>query len=253
MTLGLNLDVTTDILGTFDVLDSSTYNYSTSTTVYDSLGTAHEATMYFHKDAPNEWSAFTYVNGSEVSPTGGDTLTFTTDGVLETINGTAGATNVTTTTFTPEAGSSSQSITIDLSGVNQFDNPFGVNQILQNGFSVGRLKDIQIDTDGIVYGRYSNRESKALGQIVLSNFTNVQGLAPIGGTGWAKTPSSGIDTTGAPGTASLGVIQSGALEESNVDLTQELVAMIGAQRSFQANAQVISTADTVTQTIINIR
>ncbi len=252
MTIGLNLDTKATVLGTFDATDTSTYNYSTSTTIYDSLGTSHEATMYFHKDSPNEWSAFTYVAGTEVSPAGGDKLVFTTDGQLDTVNGAVG-TSISSSTFTAAIGAAPQAMTIDLGTTNQFDNPFGVSQITQNGFSVGRLQDVQIDDNGIIFGRYSNRESKALGQIALSNFTNPQGLAPIGGTGWAKTLSSGIDTTGAPGTANLGFIQSGALEESNVDLTKELVAMIGAQRSFQANAQVISTADTVTQTIINIR
>lgn len=252
LAMGINLDAKSDVPAAFDVTDSATYNYSTSTTIYDSLGTPHEATLYFHKDAPNEWSVFTFVGGTEVSPAGGDQVVFNTDGTLDTVNGGA-ATTITTTAFTPSTSSSPQTMTIDLSAMHQFDNPFSVNQIIQNGFSVGRLQDIQIDDNGIIYGRYSNRESKPLGQIVLSNFTNPQGLAPIGDTGWAKTLSSGIDSTGVAGTASLGLIQSGALEESNVDITQELVAMISAQRSFQANAQVISTADTITQTIINIR
>ncbi len=252
ISMGLNLDSKAEATPAFDVNDANSYNFSTSTTTYDSLGSAHETTTYFHKDGPNEWSAYTFSGGTEISQAGGDKLVFTSDGLLDTVNGGASK-SITTIPFSPSPDASEQTITIDISDTNQFDNPFGVNKIAQNGFSTGRLQDIEIDSSGIVYGRYSNRESKALGQVAMTNFANPQGLRPVGDSAWAETFSSGSAATGTPGSASLGLLQAGSLEESNVDITEELVAMIGAQRSFQANAQVISTADTLTQTIINIR
>ncbi len=105
----------------------------------------------------------------------------------------------------------------------------------------------------MVFARFTNGRSAALGQIALSNFTNSAGMRQLGDSTWAETFTSGDAVRGEAGTASFGQIQSGALEGSNVGLTAELVAMITAQRNFQANAQMISTADTVTQTIINIR
>jgi flagellar hook protein FlgE len=125
--------------------------------------------------------------------------------------------------------------------------------LTQNGFTSGRLSGVDIDDTGIVRARYSNGQTKTLGQVALADFSNPQGLRPLGNSSWAESFSSGVPLLGTPGSGSLGVIQSGALEGSNVDLTSELVSMITAQRNFQANAQVITTADTVTQSIINIR
>jgi flagellar hook protein FlgE len=125
--------------------------------------------------------------------------------------------------------------------------------LTQDGYTTGQLAGVDIDASGVIFGRYTNGQSKALGQVALANFANPGGLQPLGDTNWAETYSSGAALLGAPGSASLGVLQSGALEESNVDLTQELVKLILAQRNFQANAQTIRAADTVTQTIINIR
>jgi len=135
----------------------------------------------------------------------------------------------------------------------QYGGPFSINSLAQDGFMTGRLTGVDVGEDGIVTARYNNGESKALGQVVLANFANSQGLRQMGDSNWVETADSGPALVGAPGTASLGMIQSGALEASNVDLTEQLVNLITAQRNFQANAQVISTADTITQTIINIR
>ena len=144
-------------------------------------------------------------------------------------------------------------LTIDVGDITQFDNAFGVNRIVQNGFSAGRLEDFDIDPDGIIFGRFTNGQAKQMGQITLSAFPISSGLRQVGDTSWNETFASCAPATGAPGTASLGNLQAGSLEGSNVDITQELVSMISAQRSFQANAQVISTGDTLTQTVINIR
>ena len=112
---------------------------------------------------------------------------------------------------------------------------------------------VNISSDGVLLGRYSNGQARAQGQIVLGNFINAQGLQPLGNNMLAETAESGQPTVGAPGSGSLGALQSGALEESNVDLTAELVNMITAQRVYQANAQTIRAQDAVLQTIVNLR
>ncbi len=124
---------------------------------------------------------------------------------------------------------------------------------VQDGFTTGQLLGLEIDDTGVVFARYTNGQARALGQVVIAGFANPNGLQPLGDTNWAETFSSGAAVLGEPGNAGLGVVQSGALESSNVDITQQLVNMIIAQRNFQANAQVIQTEDTVTQTIINLR
>ena len=144
------------------------------------------------------------------------------------------------------------SLNFDLGEITQFDDNFGVNRISQDGFAAGRLENFDVDSEGVIYGRFSNGQAKTMGQVTLSNFANESGLRQVGTTSWSETFASGEPATGAPGSASLGKVQSGALEGSNVDITNELVSMITAQRSFQANAKVISTGDTLTQTVINI-
>lgn len=250
--LGLNVDAGATVPPAFDITDPGTYNDSTAVTVYDSLGVDHVATMYFRKAADNAWETFLSVDGVEVSNPGGDTITFNSDGSLNQVNGGAGTTT-TSTTFNPGGGSAPMTLTLDLASITQYGAEFGVNALEQDGFPTRRLNDISIDDVGVVFARYSNGQSKVLGQIVLSSFANPQGLRQLGDTNWAETFGSGAALTGVPGSTNIGLIQSGAIEESNVDITQELVEMIKAQRNFQANAQVISTADTITQTIINIR
>lgn len=123
----------------------------------------------------------------------------------------------------------------------------------QDGYASGRLTGVNIDDTGIVFANYSNGQSLALGQVALANFSNSQGLTPAGNTNWAESFASGQPVVGAPQTGALGSIQSGALEDSNVDLSSELVNLILAQRDYQANAKTIETENTVTQTIINLR
>lgn len=249
---GLNLDSTMEVLPAFDVTDPESYNFTTSTTVYDSLGTPSVMSMYFHKDTPNTWSMFSYVDGQEVSQAGGDELIFSTDGALQTINGIAPP-MMTLPTFSPTTGGADMNLDLDMTNVTQYNGNFGVNKIVQDGYTNGRLNDIKITDDGSILGNYSNGQSKLMGQVTLTNFANVDGLQQIYGTRWNETFASGSAITGKPRTASLGGIRAGALEESNVDITSELVAMISAQRSFQANAQVITTADTIQQTVISMR
>ena len=147
----------------------------------------------------------------------------------------------------------SSNFTVDISALTQFGSDFAVNDLTQDGFTTGRLTNLDISTEGYIFARYTNGQSRIRGQVALANFRNVQGLQPAGDTAWVETFSSGNAVVGNPGSASLGVLQSGALEESNVELSNELVSLIVAQRNFQANARTIQTADAVTQAIINIR
>lgn len=252
VTLSANLDASEPVPGAFNVTDPTTFNHSTSTTVYDSLGTSHVSTMYYRKDSPNIWETFLYVDGAEVNIPGGDQLEFNNDGSLFQINGAAGNTT-TSAVYNPGGGAAPMTVSADYTDLTQYGSQFGISALTQDGFPTGRLNDLDIDDSGVLFARFSNGMSSTLGQVVLSNFANPQGLQALGNTSWAETFTSGAALTGAPGSTNLGLIQAGAKEESNVDLTQELVGMITAQRNFQANAQVISTADTITQTIINIR
>ena len=239
--------------GAFDATDATTYNSSTSLTMFDSLGTAHLATYYFRKTGtPNIWEVRTFVDGVEVGNT--DTLTFTTAGALSQINGNpVPPSTIVTPSFTPSGGGAAMTLTTNVASLTQYGSAFSVSTLTQDGYATGRLSGVDIADTGVVTARFTNGQSRTLGQVALANFSNSQGLRQLGDTTWAETFESGAALVGAPGTGSLGLIESGALEGSNVDLTEQLVSMITAQRNFQANAQVITTADTVTQTIINIR
>jgi len=160
---------------------------------------------------------------------------------------------ITIPNYNPGGGAADLTLTINLGDTTQFGNGFSVNSLSQDGFTTGRLSGIDINDQGIVTSRFTNGQTQILGQVALANFSNPQGLRQLGDTTWGESFDSGAPLVSAPGTSSLGLIQAGALEGSNVDLTQQLVNIITAQRNFQANAQVISAADTVTQTIINIR
>lgn len=148
---------------------------------------------------------------------------------------------------------SSSNFEIDMTGTSQFGSDFAVNDVDQNGYTTGRLSGIDMDEQGVLFARFTNGEAQVLGQLAIADFANVQGLQPVGDTMWAENFESGIPQIGTPGTSALGVINSGALEDSNVDLSEQLVNLIIAQRNFQASAKTIETADTVTQTIINLR
>jgi flagellar hook protein FlgE len=125
--------------------------------------------------------------------------------------------------------------------------------VAQDGFATGRLSGLDISDTGVIFARYTNGENQVLGQVALANFANVQGLKNLGGTGWAETFESGEPVVGTPRSASLGALNAGALEDSNVELSEQLVNLIIAQRNFQASAKTIETVDAVTQTIMNLR
>lgn len=235
--------------------DPDMFNSSTSVTIYDSLGNSHTQSLYFVKTATeNEWDVYSLIDG--VSQTGPDTLTFDSTGKVPAasqpfeISATgwqpldaAGANN----------GAAVADFTVNLSKLTQFGNEFSVSTIDQDGFTTGQLRGVEVGEGGVVFARFTNGQSRALGQVALADFSNTAGLQPLGGSIWAETFTSGQPTLSAPGAGGLGVVESGALEDSNVEVTQELVDMIVAQRNFQANAKVIQTQDTVTQAIINLR
>ncbi len=233
---------------TFDPTDPASFNHTTSVTVYDTLGAAHTATVYFIKDAaPNTWNTEIEIDGSAV--TGAAPVVFNPDGSL---NSPAGGL-MPLGAFTPTTGADPINLSLDFGAATQFGDNFGVNSLSQDGFTTGRLTGVSVDAEGVVFARFTNGQSTSLGKLALANFVNPQGLQQLGDTTWGESFQSGDALLGEAGTASFGNIQSGALEASNVDLTAQLVQMITAQRNFQANAQMISTADTITQTVINIR
>lgn len=235
--------------------DPNSFNATTSTTVYDGLGNPHVLSLYFVKTAtPNEWEVHSLIDG--VSTSGPDTLSFQSNGQFDPLTLPV---EVNITGWEPlnaagvGTGAAQQDLTISLSDTTQFGTAFAVSSVIQDGFGAGQLRGLEIDSTGVAFARFTNGESRALAQIALANFNNPNGLQPIGDTNWVETFASGPSNVGAPGTSGLGVVQSAALEESNVEITAQLVDLIVAQRNFQANAQVIQAEDAVTQTVINLR
>jgi flagellar hook protein FlgE len=232
----------------FDPANLNSYNHATSLTTYDSLGAAHTATLYFVKTANvNEWTTQLHVDGTAVGTA--QTLQYSNTG---TLTSPAGG-QITFPAYTPATGAAPMNMTFDLARSTQYGNNFNVNAVTQDGYTTGRLIGIDIGASGVVQARFTNGRSLSLGQVALANFANPQGLQQLGDTTWAETFGSGQAVRGQAGNSGFGLVQSGALEASNVDITEQLVNMITAQRNFQANAQMISTADAITQTIINIR
>ena len=245
--------------------------YGTSLNVYDSQGVASTANFYFVKkdegplpDVPNTWEVFDSLNVAAIPIT---TLTFDPNGNLGAPTTTiatginAGKFGVTLTSPTTFATSNPNDTDGFLDGpldivfdkATQFGTSFAVSNLTQDGFTAGELTGLNIGDDGIITARYSNGETQSAGKIALADFRNIQGLVPMGGNAWAATSESGLPVQGAPGEGKFGILRSGALEESNVDLTAELVNMMTAQRAYQANAQTIKTQDQVLQTLVNLR
>lgn len=270
---------TTQMASGFDAEDSTTYNHSTALTVYDSLGNPHVLQQYFIKQpydpsntatTANHWQMAVLVDGENVgAPTDPldpiDTATlavfdlyFTPTGDFDEV----ASSDIDIENWTPlddagdvigATGPTGSNFELSMTGSTQVSGDFEVRAASQNGTTTGRLAGLSIDDTGFVFARYTNGQNRVLAQIALADFSNPQGLEPVGDTSWAETFDSGVPLVGEPGTASLGLVQSGALEESNVDLSEQLVNLIIAQRNFQASAKTIETADQTTQTIINLR
>ncbi|PTA93048.1 flagellar hook protein FlgE [Kosakonia sp. H7A] len=249
MQINLNSTDSTPTVTTFDPTNADSYNKKGSVTVYDSQGNAHDMNVYFVKSSTaNTWSVYSQdssVSGS--TATLASTLVFDANGSL-----TSGTTaNITTGTI-----NGATPATFSLSFLNSMQQNTGSNNIVattQNGYKPGDLVSYQINDDGTVVGNYSNEQTQLLGQIVLANFANNEGLKSEGDNVWSATSSSGVALLGTANTGNYGSLTSGALEASNVDLSKELVNMIVAQRNYQSNAQTIKTQDQILNTLVNLR
>lgn len=262
--LGVNLNAKTalPIKTPFSRLDPTTYNQATTTTVYDAGGNPMTMTSYYVRDtaaipsAPpaaddlsSTWSVYSFVGDQQMTAGGSDAvqLTFGNTGQL-----TAPATKTTFDAFTPPSGTA-QAIALDLTASTQSVAPFKVAAQSQDGVAAGQLQGVTVDDSGVVKASYSNGDIKALGQVALVNFSNPSGLRQLGDSGWASTGVSGTPIAGSAGQRGLGNLMSGTIERSNVDITEELVGLIAAQRNFQANAKALDTSSQISETIFNIR
>ena len=243
-----------------DFTDAKTYNDATSVTMFDAKGQDVAVTYYFQKSATDTWNVYATANGTSVNVDGSGnplpvtTIAFPPDGGTPTAP--LGTVPLNIPASTNAAGAVTLPITgiaLNLTGATQYGAGFGVTSMVQDGYTAGQLSGVTIENTGIVMATYSNGQSKPAGQLELAVFRNPQGLNPLGNNLWARSFASGDPTVGTPGTGNIGKLQSGSLEESNTDLTGELVDMITAQRVYQANAQTIKTQDQVLQTLVNLR
>jgi flagellar hook protein FlgE len=258
----------------FTLGNTASYTSSTSLSVYDAQGNEQVLSMYFARTATdNQWNVYTALNGQPIpaftapatqQPSG--RITFNADGTLDAANsgslsGPAAATftagdlslGVPFSSATLGGGATTSPVSLSFAGSTQFGRSFGVTAVSQNGYTAGQLTGYGVTADGTVEARYSNGKTVGTAVIALADFRNNQGLAPTGGNLWHATPVSGQAAVGAPGSANLGLLQGGALEDSNIDVTQQLVDMITAQRAYQANAQTIKTQDQMMSTLVNLR
>lgn len=256
----------------FDPTNAKSYNAQTSTTIYDSLGNQHTLTTYFVKQTPGaastDWNVYHYMDGtanpvdagtygtavaaSGAAPPAPGVLTFDTNGKLTTPAN--GRFALAPYTITPATGAADINIaTMDYTDSTQVQQKFSVNTMTQNGLAAGRLTGVDIDKSGVIFARFSNGGSKPVGQVALTRFPSNNGLSKIGDTAWAQSANSGLPILGVAGGNNFGLIQSGALESSNVDLSAQLVNLIVAQQAYQANAQTITTENTIMNTILQIR
>ncbi len=265
ITVEMNLDArkATTLPATSPQIDfgnAATYNNATSVTVFDAKGQDVALTYYFQKAGTDSWNVYATANGSSVNtdaagdplpvttiafPANGGKPTSPTGPVLFDVPSTTNAVGAATLPI--------NGVELDVTGATQFGSGFGVTSLVQDGYAAGQLNSVTIENSGIVMATYSNGQSKPAGQIELAVFRNPQGLTPLGGNLWASSFTSGTAIVGTPESGNIGALQAGALEESNTDLTAELVNMITAQRVYQANAQTIKTQDQVLQTLVNLR
>ncbi len=251
----LNLDSTnTPISGTaFNPNDPNSYNYSTTTTVYDSLGTPQLVTTYYQLSSASPtsgqtWNVYYSATGtaSGTSSSGSlGTLQFNSAGQVQPPS--SG-----TITLQWADGANPTTLGVNFSGSTNYNAANAVTAATTNGYGVGQLSGLSIDPSGVLSANYSNGQSQILGQITLTSFANNNGLQNIGNNYWVQTYASGQPLQGSPGSTNLGVLQSGAVEQSNVNLSQDLVNLIVAQQAYQANAQTIKTQNTVVQTLLSL-
>ncbi|HGA2318485.1 TPA: flagellar hook protein FlgE [Pseudomonas putida] len=264
----------------FDPTDETSYTKSFSTKIYDSQGNEHTMEQFYRKTDTNQWTMYTLVDGrNPMDPTSTAPLTgtinFNSDGSVasmatDTTGVPAGAEwSVTNNTFTlkgwiPAAQDASgnwiangstentDGLRLSMNSTTSYNTETARMSQSQDGYATGILSSLSIDSTGVMFASFSNQQSRAIGQVALASFANDQGLQQIGGTRWTETYSSGIPGIDAPKTGTLGSVESNSLENSNVNLTQELVELIKAQSNYQANAKTISTESTIMQTIIQM-
>jgi flagellar hook protein FlgE len=287
--LSLNLPSTADIPANrsvygvsnpyaFDRFDLNSFNQQAATTVYDIQGNALPATIYYSRlttpsqsDPTSTWEARLFVGDTQVSADGNAAtvppaplvMTFDANGtmtgqgyydnatppVLQTLSGPVAYAQV-----QPAGAAAALSLTVDYgSNTRQTASPFTVKTFNQDGYAAGQLDNVTVDSEGLVVASFSNGTSQALGKVMIANFTNPEGLRQLGDAKWSATGASGDPIVGEAGTNGFGSVASGSLEQANVDITEELVALIQAQRNFQANAKAIDTANQMTQTVVNLR
>ena len=268
-------------VSSFNPKDSSTYSSSTSVVMYDSLGESHTLTKYFTKDAdpvdptkaasPTSWTMYLYEGDKPIDITGGiaptmavglnqaplgTKVTFDAAGKMTTTNPDPIKTQA---LGTPGAGlinngaDGTQTIELKLNDVTQYSSPFEVNQLTQDGSTVGRLTKVEVGVDGIVSATYSNATTVKVAMVAMAKFANPQGMNQVGDTSWQQSLLSGEALPGTANGGTFGSIKSSALEQSNVDLTSELVDLITAQRNFQANSRSLEINSSLQQTILQIR
>jgi flagellar hook protein FlgE len=242
---------------------ATTSNFSTTMSVYDSLGNSHQVNVYFENTGPNQWNYHMVANGSDVQGSsagqndefGSGTLTFNSSGALQDVTATGGS-----VTFN---GATAQSISMNfgtpisaggtgLDGTTQFGTPSVVSQQSQDGYSSGSLSSVQVGQDGTVSGVYSNGQTVAVGQLAIAKFPSNNGLVQTGQNLWAASQSSGEPALGAAGAGGRGALVTGSLEQSNVDIASQFVDLIAHQRSFQADSKTITTADQMLQDLMQM-
>lgn len=273
MTAEFNLDARTPVAAT-QVPPTPIGTYGTSLNAYDSQGVALPVSLYFSKLDPatsglttavptDQWAIYDKTIDNSTAPPSAPTpigyLTFDATGKLsETFDAALASTTVLgelplTLTPAPPSIVAPFSPTLNIRDVTQFGVAFNVSNLTQDGYTAGELTGLTIEPSGVITTRYSNGQTQSRGQLALADFRNVQGLSPIGAGEYLETFASGQPVQGQPATGKFGELRAGALEESNVDLTAELVNMMTAQRNYQANAQTIKTQDQVLSTLVNLR
>jgi flagellar hook protein FlgE len=280
VTSTINLNSTAPVIddtvaaGKFDPTNLATYTKSFSTPIYDSQGNSHVMDQYMVKTGANTWKVYTLVDGRNPDATGSDpkvtapvasTMTFDSTGKLTQVSTPPAviSSDLKLTGWVPGtvtngvwkangASANTAGITISMAQTTQYNADTARSIPTQDGYATGQITNLTIDGTGTLFANFSNNQSKAIGQVALASFTNEQGLQPIGGTSWKETFASGIPGYDAPETGTLGSVVSNSLEESNVNLTNELVDLIKGQSNYQANAKTISTQSTIMQTIIQM-
>jgi flagellar hook protein FlgE len=241
-----NLDARAPVFNTVSP-ETPLSKYGTSVIAYDPQGLEIPVGLAFRKTGLNEWAVYTSVNGSDPAASDPLTLTFNVDGTLNSASGTQ---LMVASPMNPDV---IFPVDLNFGAVTQFGIDFAVNNLEQDGYRPGEFTSLKINESGVITASYSNGQTRAAGQIALVNFRNVQGLQPTGNGNWQANFATGEPVHGAPGEGKFGSLRSGALEDSNIDITGELVSMMTAQRAYQANAQTIKTQDQVFSTLLNLR